>query len=682
MSDWIPRSVLSDSLGEILKGRRVRTAVFTTFSFDPAFFEQNVLPLLFDQPFSQADKVRQIQLEDALRDLDHLAVYYDRHALAQDAEPARLDVRRIDVRRATGAFHPKVVLLLVDNPPDRDTEEVHSSLIVGTLSANLTRAGWWENVETGHFAEICDRALVPHPKGQKEPFRRDVLALIRRIRSCAPEEEEHEALDAIHQFLIERTTRREPVNTAAAGRWYPRLWCGQESLADFLRSRRLQYWNLNLEVISPYFDTHDVGTLDRVIEAVAPREVRVHLPRDADGHGLVSPEIHDAVAAVAQWSELPGDLLQRQSGASSEKLAPRRVHAKVYRFWARDQSDVLLVGSPNLTQAAHGAHGGNLEAAFFVDVTDGARTRRWWLEPLEQSPAALEHRPPEEEVEESPIELSLRFDWSNETLYTRVERNLEEAVALKDPAGPLLGHIDQLSAGGWTKVDMDLAAQVQELLARTSFVRLEQGEHHWRVLVREEGMAHKPSLLSQLTPEEILRYWSLLTAEQKAHFIEERLAADGTLEGLPVSRPERLGPTDTFFDRFAGLYHAFGRLRETVTTALEESRERDAEARLLGAKYDSLPVLLRRYLESDQADPVLRYVAFLCAKQLWELVRKQYPGFHAEYRLQAAELEELLGHLPHLRATLGLGDDREADEFLDWFERHFLRWARVPEGVE
>ena len=52
----IPMEVLGDALVAAIDGRRVRTAVFTTFTFDPGFFELHVLPLLFDRPFSQVEK--------------------------------------------------------------------------------------------------------------------------------------------------------------------------------------------------------------------------------------------------------------------------------------------------------------------------------------------------------------------------------------------------------------------------------------------------------------------------------------------------------------------------------------------------------------------------------------------------------------------------------------------------
>ena len=215
----LPEAVLSRRLAEAVRGRRVRSAVFTTFNFDPGFFELQVLPLLFSQSFSQVDKVRLLQLEDALRGVDHLSVYYDRGALSQDAEPARLDYRRIDVRRATGVFHPKLAFLLVDESkePGEDAHETrqYQSLLVACLSANLSRAGWWENVECAHIEEINDRDQAP----DRVPYRRDLLAILRRIRACASEDDDHRGLDAVRAFLRRRVSTERYVNESAGGRW-------------------------------------------------------------------------------------------------------------------------------------------------------------------------------------------------------------------------------------------------------------------------------------------------------------------------------------------------------------------------------------------------------------------------------------------------------------------------------
>src|ERR1700730_9723408 len=145
----------------MLRGRRLVAAVFLTFRFDPEFFEQEILPVFLDVPLSHAAAIKLVQLEDALRSVPHgVVVYYDQNGLVPEAGPARLDVKRIAVRHRTGIFHPKNVLALVESgEPDQDGHRA-KSLIVACLSANLTRAGWWENLEVCHTEEIAEGAFT------------------------------------------------------------------------------------------------------------------------------------------------------------------------------------------------------------------------------------------------------------------------------------------------------------------------------------------------------------------------------------------------------------------------------------------------------------------------------------------------------------------------------------------
>ena len=63
-----PKRVLSDEISKAIAGRRVTAAVFTTYTFDPEFFELEILPILFEGRFrggfSHAEKVRLVQLEE------------------------------------------------------------------------------------------------------------------------------------------------------------------------------------------------------------------------------------------------------------------------------------------------------------------------------------------------------------------------------------------------------------------------------------------------------------------------------------------------------------------------------------------------------------------------------------------------------------------------------------------
>lgn len=658
-------------MSDAIAGRRVRSAVFTTFSFDPGFFELHVLPLLFDQSFSQVDKVRLLQLEDALRAVDRLAVYYDRSALAQDAEPARLAYARVDVRRATGVFHPKLVLLLVESPPEEDDSPRHT-LLVAALSANLTRAGWWENVECGHVEEIPE-ALEGD---ERLSFRGDLLAILRRIRRVGGAEDDHSALDAVRDFLRDRAPMRQYAYASSGGRYHTRLFggLGDQSLGDWLAGLGFGRRQWNLEIVSPYVDPTGAGPVAALTDALAPRETRVYLPTDADGTALVSEATYRAVSELGvRWSELPSELVRRGRGEHGERLAPRRVHAKVYRLWRRGEGQALLVGSVNLTRAGH-SHGGagNLEAAFLVDASN--QSPRWWLEPLEvEAERFVEDDPREDEgLYPAPVDLSLRFDWGTGRGAYRVAGDAGDGLVVTDLSGMTLFAIDAPEPGVWTPLAEEADEALCGQLQSSSFVRAVQGNREWRVLVREEGMAYRPSLLSDLTPEEILQYWSLLTADQRAAFIEGIAGLDVALEGLPVRQESRLAAGNTLFERFAGVYHAFGCLRRHVTEALESGRLQEAEARLFGAKYDSLPVLLERSLEREVSDPVLRYVTFLSARQLRDTLLGQHCDLLAALGIERRRsLDRILERLPEVRSALPLAD-RDEEAFLDWFERAFL----------
>jgi len=682
----IPSAVLSQQLGDALDGRTVRAAVFTTYTFDPGFFELHILPLLFDQSFSHVDKVRRIQLEDALRGIGHAAVYYDRGALTQDGEPAQLDYRRIDIGRKDGCFHPKVILLLVDEHRDtREEDEDENpgrrmqSLIVAVMSANLTRAGWWENVECAHIEEIKDREWRDARKKRRMApkrcsFLQDLKLLLRRLRTSASQGEDQLAAEAILDFLRKRPRQDKYERSTSGGRYHTRIFSGQgrQGLTDWMSDLRL-YEGWNLEVISPYFDPHGAGPLKALAERFKPKDIRVHLPRDADGAAQVSEKTYKGVAKLADWSNLAGELTSRGRDLTSSRLPPRWVHAKVYRLWHRDGGDVILSGSLNLTQAAH-SHGdaGNLEAAFFVDISDAGIPRRWWLSKIGDDPERFSDRAEDSRagIQEPALDLSLRYDWSSRQVSYRLSGEAPGGFEILETSGRELFAVGQPRKGLWVALPDEIAGKIHEIMTSTSFFLVRYGDATWRILVQEENMGHRPSLLTQLTPEEILEYWSLLTPDQRAVFIGERLDELGR-EISPGDRPGAHG--NTFFDRFAGVYHAFGCLQRHVVEAIEERREQEAEARLLGAKYDSLPVLLEKSLEKEDEDPIIRYITFLCARQMRKTLPRTHKKFFTERRKRLRNLDSMLERFPEVRATLPRDEIDGGGEFLDWYERAFLK---------
>ena len=94
--------------------------------------------------------------------------------------------------------------------------------------------------------------------------------------------------------------------------------------------------------------------------------------------------------------------------------------------------------------------------------------------------------------------------------------------------------------------------------------------------------------------------------------------------------------------------------------------------RLLGAKYDSLPELLRKTLERDDGDPVLGYVTFLTAKQLRESLDRLDPEFFRDRNSLVRKLDELIADGFERRGAMFPNDDAQTRAFLDWFEPVFL----------
>src|SRR5690348_13843188 len=186
-----PTKILSQQIRDVLDGRRVLTALFTTFTLEPAFFEEEVVSLLAGDELIQHPRARLYQLEQELRGaIGPVAVYYDRQGLRPDAGK-KLDIRYVPVHVPTGLFHPKLVLLLT-GPRDEDGDE-RESLICGVLSANLTKSGWWSSLECAHFEQVFEGDLCS--------FGPDLRSFLNEIRRFSQgREADHEPLDRIRTW--------------------------------------------------------------------------------------------------------------------------------------------------------------------------------------------------------------------------------------------------------------------------------------------------------------------------------------------------------------------------------------------------------------------------------------------------------------------------------------------------
>jgi hypothetical protein len=230
--------------------------------------------------------------------------------------------------------------------------------------------------------------------------------------------------------------------------------------------------------------------------------------------------------------------------------------------------------------------------------------------------------------------------------------------------------------------DAEAKAVEQALEVTALFTARADGYEDGPLLVREEGMAWKPSILLSLSAADILRYWSALTREQRLALLEHIALRDPALAGaLGACARRDAAARDSFFDNFAQIFQAFENVEQAVRTALQNGRESEAVHRLLGEKYDSLPQLLKSVSKPDsEAEPLTRYLIALCARQTLNEVRRAEPEFARTNRARFDELSGLTD-TTNVRARLNLGAVDDPGAFLDWFETWFVRRATPPQEV-
>lgn len=670
----IPRAVLSEQFQERIGRRRLVSAVFFTFRFDPGFFEQEILPVFLDLAASHAAAIKLVQLEEALKQVPgSIAVYYDANGLCPNTGSAKLDIKRIPVRHRA-IFHPKNVFLLVEDIDANEDGEHARALLVACMSANLTRSGWWENVEGCHIEEIRE--------GDSTRLRDDLLRLLENLerRVAGRAVDGHAALSAVRVFLRGTGQRAQ---RSSDGRLHTHFHAGTSSLVEFLKDAAgnlLQ--DMNLEVISPYIDSGERSQpLEDLIAAFRPREVRVFLPRNDSGEALCDADIYAWVRSQpgVSWAHLPKELLRK---SNRKDVRDRVVHAKVYRFFTpHPKRELLFIGSVNLTRAAHQA-GGNLETGFLVQV-DPPRRPDWLLTPDERRPKSYAPRSEDEGAAASGgTRLSLVFNWNKRTAEAFWDDSQPSpALSVAAQQGTALFILEALPPRAWTPLDEQACRELHGVLASSSVLSvLGESSEPGLLLVQEEGMWDRPSLLFELSAADILRYWALLTPEQRSAFLDARAPqAALTGEGADlVTRQAALATSDTLFERFAGIFHGFGCMERSVREALDKGREREATYRLFGQKYDSLGNLLGRLQKSAEAgegDLIEQYVMLLCARQLVHEIRRDQRGYCKAHAHEDQRITDQLEGLSWIRGRIIERNPVEMPQFLDWFDQWFLKRA-------
>ena len=683
-------SVISDHLNQLLGERRVIAAAFTTYTFEPAFFELEVVPLLLPRryAFSVDERVKRIQVREALRDSGlALEVFLDHHAFfAEETESSPgMEYGFTAVRAGNAAFHAKVCLILVDNGG-----ELGRSLLVGAGSANLTYAGWWENIECQHWEEIPAAGAWPQ-------FVADVRADVAYLfeRRTGPFNTPMRSLEPIAEFLDECTPddQARPVQyfgiaRSADGSGFPGF--ATEALAQCSASALD-----TVEIVSPFF-ADDPG---RGLEGELPGrgevgEYRLLLPTDQEGSARCTPEYLQAVedAESIQWAAWREPVRQ---ALGLQGAAFRVLHAKLYQFFSADQAWVF-VGSVNFT---HKAFYENVEAGFLVSVDEPASL----LVPFDASsvPSAAEHLEAEPGADDDAIEsvlpaIHVAYDWKSGVLSGREGEGRRVSVDLLSQEQ---ASVPAVAAWVLGEEEARYEGDVSPLLGTLRNTSLVRARGHWEddgyafpehtVLVVQLSWTHKPLLQAELTPQQILAIYAGMSEERRQMMLVSaemrrlvRLNQGGELTEGDATAPQR-----QFFAEYAELFHAFRKLRRHLERLAEENNERDLDYYLSGTGVDSLPALVdradpRATAEDDDEilDDVTAYLTLLCIREiLVDPMFSERPGVAKEGQRVGETIQAIRDD--HLRLAEGRTPGGR-ERFFQWFESVFQRSVEsLAEGV-
>ena len=678
------RAVITERFLELVAGREVLAAVFTTYTFEPNFFELEVIPLLLrqDMPYSTDDRVKRFMVRENLREANiPIDVFYDlpvfRASGDQSPEMEYL-CNGVDLRNR--AFHGKVNMILIKN-----TKTGEESLLLGAGSNNLTLAGWWDNVECQHWKEVRSGAV---PRMFVNQIKEEIDFLKNYASTAAGSKQ-----TAIHR-MEEFISTCGGSNSAAPIHYYGISHRqNRGSFPHFIRNKispLIHDKNWSLEIISPFF-ANDAGNKEhKIFNDMGINEINLLLPRDSDGNALCESSYYENIQAEQKvhWAEWR-DKLKGPLGLNGELF--RRLHAKIFHFHNKQQSWVF-VGSVNFT---HKALHENCEAGFLVKL-EKAETlleripENFQIDKFTEPSESVPGKGDDLESEVACPDLHLCYDWVSNRLTGRTSRSNICQIEI-------LGAEDEPVIDPWDLCDTESEYEgevhdLKRVLRNGSLIKvrgrdltdIDKSEFPpQRVLLQQIGWSHKPLDLPQLTAAQILAIYSGMSPERRqmllvdAEIRELVLSAQGG--ELTSQADEQI--IDQFFCEYAEIFSAFSTLKKRLERMWEDKQFNNVDYYLTGAGVDSLPSLIERAQEKDggenRASEVTCYLLLLSALEIYRIKTfKQRPN--------VKEREKELRHKIRMirksdRLKLENNDSQNRQQFFKWFEEEFFRVYKVVE---
>jgi hypothetical protein len=664
---------ISELVAEYIEGSLVSAAFFSTYSFESDFFELEIMPLLMSQQVGQTgdtyqpalstnDAIRWQQLERLMAQKQiHTSVIYDPSVYRCERAP-RLEVAYHGYSPGNGCQHAKLIAILLESPEIVESEtDTGYEVLFGAGSFNLTRAGWWDNIECGHFIKLST-LWAP------ENLCSEVISALKFYlnQTSGNDLSLQKIIDTINSFP--KTANEEQLSF-----YFSNDDRKQKSFVEFV-APEIKY--KTLEVISPYFaESGDNSTISRFLAKFD--KCKVLLPRDPRDISKVKLDksVYDKLTAQeVKWCYWQNEVLK----SVEEKEVTRELHAKIYRMEHEHGSD-LFIGSVNFS---YKAFQDNIEAGFLIKNADEVGL----LAELPSGEYLFEEQKGElhgDNLNEGPIlpNINLSYCWKNKLL-TLIDQDVVwlQPVSLHDASQNNIALIES-KGGKLGSVIITNIEAFEQYLKNSSLVsaRSINDENlcvNREVVISQVSTFARPSFMPPLSLTDLLSIFRGMEVSKLVQLTEQYAAIElastyASNEGFT----EELKPsTHNFFSEFSEINSAFFHLNRSLLKAQLDGDQRTLDYYFIGKQPDSLYGAFQLLTNEKSAEltPVLRYLSLLSIQDTLQRIGNDNSELIIKVERSISAIEA--GN------QLQLTENNDPDfnqRFLVWFKQEFLYQSTI-----
>lgn len=622
---------ISDIFSQEISDINIEAVLFTTYNLEVSFFETEVIPLLFSDVgvFSNDIRIKELQVREKLESTKiALDLFYDERMFEQERQSSSKSTPSMEygffgITHGNEAFHAKVTLVLGTNRAEE------KELILFAGSNNLTKAGWWDNVETVNSIRLSNKRLP------SQEILDSLHSLIEYLVESNALVEQSNALREISVFLNQ---------LSASNKYYADTqfyFSYERNFPTFLEESLGKNYKA-LEIVSPYFPDDEKSKLHEVLHVKG----KIYLPVEQKDEIKIAQCSESFYAHIKenglQWAQFQKDINNELS------IGKRMVHAKLYLL-VNETGNWVFSGSVNFT---YKALYDNIEAGFLFKVdSETTLLEKLRSEPLDFLPENIteENTNKRENTEEEFFTGQILFDWTvnQKRLMLFGEMPLGDECYLKSHNEEVLLSIEK-DVKSYVIEENSL---LTKHLEKNGYIVLACSDCTKDVYVQQINWVYKPLDYPELSLEEIISIYSAMNPEKRDRYIVNALIRKFVQAGEETEYTRSIdqqSQVKSFFSEYAELFYAFRRVHDVCQKEPERLKYY-----LFAERPDSISTLLTQLDKDEKSDHVMKYLILLSAKELYK-----------EYGYPFKKYGPLL---TRVKKTF------EDKKFLKWFEKEFFK---------